>query len=103
MKVFTPKQLSCSSHPYCSLNVNFQPFDVPNNECIMSVSQRPEAMWVLTAAGNIFIRVGLSANSLHGSHWESLDLNQIGMYYLLFIYMFVRNIVTALITSILDA
>lgn len=54
------------------------PFDVPNNEYIMSVSQRPEAMWVLTSAGNIYIRVGLSANSLHGSHWEALDLNQIG-------------------------
>ncbi|XP_042238085.1 tectonin beta-propeller repeat-containing protein 2-like isoform X2 [Homarus americanus] len=54
------------------------PFDLPKNECVVSVSQRPEAMWVLTAAGNIFIRVGLSAKSLHGSHWEQLDLNQIG-------------------------
>ncbi|XP_069951775.1 tectonin beta-propeller repeat-containing protein 2 isoform X2 [Cherax quadricarinatus] len=53
------------------------PFDLPKNECIVSVSQRPEAMWVLTAAGDIFIRLGLSAKSLHGSHWQQLDLNQI--------------------------
>nr|XP_045595374.1 tectonin beta-propeller repeat-containing protein 2-like isoform X1 [Procambarus clarkii]XP_045595375.1 tectonin beta-propeller repeat-containing protein 2-like isoform X1 [Procambarus clarkii]XP_045595376.1 tectonin beta-propeller repeat-containing protein 2-like isoform X1 [Procambarus clarkii] len=54
------------------------PFDLPKNECVMCVSQRPEAMWVLTAAGDIFIRIGLSAKSLHGSHWKHLDLSQIG-------------------------
>lgn len=58
----------------------FQPFDLPKNECVMCVSQRPEAMWVLTAAGDIFIRIGLSAKSLHGSHWKHLDLSQIGMH-----------------------
>ncbi|KAK7081499.1 hypothetical protein SK128_009891, partial [Halocaridina rubra] len=53
------------------------PLEVVNNECLVSVSQRPEALWVLTAAGDIFIRVGLSAKSLLGSCWEKLDLHQI--------------------------
>ncbi|XP_042873453.1 tectonin beta-propeller repeat-containing protein 2-like [Penaeus japonicus] len=57
---------------------NYVPLDVADTECVVSVAQRPEAIWVLTAAGDIFIRVGLSANSLHGSHWEQLDLHQIG-------------------------
>lgn len=61
------------------IDVHLQPLDVADTECVVSVAQRPEAIWVLTAAGDIFIRVGLSANSLHGSHWEQLDLHQIGM------------------------
>ena len=55
----------------------FQPLEIVNNECIVSVSQRPETTWVLTAAGDVYIRVGLSAQSLLGTHWEQLDLHQI--------------------------
>lgn len=53
------------------------PLEVVNNECIVSASQRPEALWVLTAAGDVYIRVGLSAQSLLGTRWEQLDLHQI--------------------------
>lgn len=53
------------------------PLELVNNECIASVSQRPEAMWVVTATGDIYIRVGLSAKSLLGTRWEQLDLHQI--------------------------
>lgn len=52
--------------------------ELPMNQCVLSVSQRPEALWVLTSGGHIYVRAGLSATSLMGSHWLTLDLSQIG-------------------------
>ncbi|CAL4204446.1 unnamed protein product, partial [Meganyctiphanes norvegica] len=53
------------------------PVSLEKNECIVSVSQRPETLWVLTRTGEIYIRMGLSASSIHGNTWEKLDLHQI--------------------------
>ena len=44
---------------------------------MLSVACRPEALWVLSHEGRVFIRVGLSASSLHGAAWASLELDQI--------------------------
>ncbi|KAK3878006.1 hypothetical protein Pcinc_017328 [Petrolisthes cinctipes] len=54
------------------------PLELPMNQCVLCVSQRPEAMWVLTSGGHVYVRAGLSATSVLGSHWLTLDLSQIG-------------------------
>lgn len=64
------------------------PLEIPNSnkggngssggDSVVCVSQRPEVLWVLTSDGRVFIRAGLSASSLLGTHWDELDLSQIG-------------------------
>lgn len=50
---------------------------LPDRSPAVSVCQRPEVLWLLTATGGVWMRAGLSATAMLGSHWQQLDLHQI--------------------------
>merc|ERR1719347_89143 len=50
---------------------------LPQGEAVQDVGALPDALWLLTASGAVYIRVGFSQTKYSGTSWKKLNLSQI--------------------------
>ena len=52
--------------------------DVPVQCPLVSLASAPDAFWILTSAGDIFMRRQVEIDQPQGTGWTKLDLSQVG-------------------------